>query len=39
MNEIQLEKFLLIKEVIFADTCARMQCMDNFILPNWNSLN
>lgn len=39
MNEFQLEKFLLIKEVTFADTCVHMQCIDNFILPNWNSLN
>lgn len=39
MNEIQFEKFLLIKKVFFADTCAHMQCIDNFVLPNWNSLN
>lgn len=39
MNEIHLEEYLLITEVIFADTCAYMQCIDNFILPNWNSLN
>lgn len=39
MNGIQLEKFLLIKEVIFAVTCGHKQCIDNFILPNWNCLN
>lgn len=39
MNEFQLEKFILIKKVVFGDTCAHMECTDNFILPTWNSLN